>query len=69
MAKRFCGAEHAAGHQQQHRALAADEPRELLRAAAAGQDAELHLGQAELGAVAGDDDVGASASSSPPPSA
>jgi hypothetical protein len=40
-------------------ALASDQPRQLLRAAAASQDAEFDLGQAEAGAFAGDDDVGA----------
>ena len=45
--------------QQQHGALAADQPRQLLRAAAAGEDADLDLGQAEAGAFAGNDDVGA----------
>ena len=58
-AQRFGGAEHPAGHQQQHGALAADQARQFLRAAAAGQDADLDFGQAEAGALAGDDDVGA----------
>ena len=46
-----------AGQHQVHRLGLADRARQALRAAGAGDDAELDLGLAELGAVGGDDEV------------
>ena len=48
---------HAAGQDQVHRLGLADRARQPLRAADAGNDAELDLGLAELRVVGGDDDV------------
>ena len=48
---------HAAGQDHVHRLGLADRARQPLRAADAGDDAELDLGLAELGVVGGDDDV------------
>ena len=53
----FGGVHHAAGEDQVHRLGLADRARQPLRAADAGNDAELDLGLAELRGVGGDDDV------------
>ena len=51
------GVHHAAGEDHVHRLGLADRAGEALRAADAGDDAELDLGLAEFGVVGGDDDV------------
>ena len=51
------GVHHAAGQDQVHRLGLADRARQPLRAADAGDDAELDLRLAELGVVGGDDEV------------
>ena len=56
-AQGFGRTEHPSGHDQQHRPLTADEPRQFLRAATAGQDSDLHFGQAELCTLARDNNV------------
>ena len=64
------GVEAPAGQDQLHRALLAQDAREALRPAAAGDDPERDLGLAELGAVSEATIMSqASASSQPPPSA
>ena len=50
-----------------HRRTAADDPRQPLRAAPAGDDTQLDLGLAEFGVTAGDADVAGQSSSQPPP--
>ena len=69
--QRLVGPERAAGEQQVHRARGAEQPREPLRAAVAGQQPERDLRRAELvrppGAASRTSH--ASAISSPPPSA
>ncbi len=57
-AQGFGRAEHPPGHDQQHCALPADEPGELLRAATARQDPDFHFGQAKLCPLACDNNVG-----------
>jgi hypothetical protein len=51
------GVQHARGQAHVHRLGLADGTRQALRAAGAGQHGQLDLGQRELGAVRGDDDV------------
>jgi len=58
-------AEHPAGHQQQHGAFAADQPRSFC-VPRARQNSDLDLGQAEARALAGHDDVGAQRQLQPP---
>ena len=53
------GADRPAGEDQLHRPGLADRPRQPLGPAGAGHDAELDLGLAELGVLAGDDQVAA----------
>ena len=47
---RLLGRDVAAGDDHVERRFRADQPRQALRAAGAGQDADLHLGQTDLGA-------------------
>ena len=49
--QRFLGAGMAAAQHQIERGLHADQTRRALRAAEPGQQAQLHFGQAELGAI------------------
>ena len=51
---RLLGRDMAARHDHLHRRLRADQPRQPLGPAAARQDADQHLGQADLGARHGD---------------
>ena len=51
------GIHHAAGEHHVHRLGLADRARQALRAAGAGDDAELDLGLAEARGVGGDDEV------------
>src|SRR6185369_10251369 len=50
-------ADHLSGEDQLHRLALADEPGQPLRAAAAGDDAEVDLGLPELRLLRGDPDV------------
>ncbi len=52
-----CGVHHAAGQDQVHRLRLADRVRQPLRAADAGNDAELDFRLAEFGVVGGDDEI------------
>ena len=55
--QRLLGVDSPAGEHELHRALLADDARQTLRAAAAGDDPERDLGLAELGRLGGDDHV------------
>ena len=67
--QRLLGADEAAGEDEVLGPGRADQPRQPLGAAGAGDDAEQDLGLAELGVVAATRKSAHSASSQPPPSA